>query len=468
MKLNNLVFKKKLSLEKEYKNEYDYIIIGSGVSGITAGIELTLANKSFHIFEKRSTNGGCWNDALDTSELQTDKRFYKLYGVDYPSNTSAFPNKQEMLAYFNTAIKYYKLDKHITNNVKVNIKKNAVHNPINNNNIDRKWELKLDILNSNSDNIIYSNHILFCGGRNNVAHYPNVARYPPTNTRRDREYKNKLISIHASDFNTLSKKYDFRNKKILIIGNGASGCDILKYLYNKLELYNTINPNPKTEITMLYKSHKFYIKKKLYGLSCVRLLSNRFLKLVENCSLQLNYILLILVNIVLFKMHLDIPYNKINSSNIVGSTIINDILLNNRNIFSYQNESIQVINNRLKIVIADNTIYNDIDLVVFATGYSTHTPIQFSYLYKYIIPINKHFDIIEQNIAFIGYHLSYNFIEYCRRSVKWYLNINSNNNNYNPSDIELWVNTIKERKNKTNRDFYDLTYELFETNNNSD
>ena len=447
MKFAN-VYSNTISLKKEY----EYVIIGSGVSGITAGIEMILANKSFHIFEKRATNGGCWNDALDTSELQTDKRFYTLYGVDYPINTSTFPTKQDMLTYFNTAIKYYKLDEHISYNVTVDINKNQFRNTI-----DRNWKLNLET--KTRTDTIYSKHILFCGGRNNVSHYPNVSHIS--------KVKNNTTSIHAVDFDKFSKTYDFRNKKIMIIGNGATGCDILKYLNNKLELDTNTNTN--TEITMLYKSPKFYIKKQLLGLSGAKLLSNKFLKLVENCSLRVNHILILLVNIILFNMYLDIPYSKINSSNIVGSTIINDILKNNKNVFSYQNERLETINNRLKIVTTDNTIYNDIDVVVFATGYSTDTPIQFKYLYKYIIPINENYEIIERNIGFIGYHLSYNFIEYCRASVIWYLSINSKNKHthththtHNPFDIENWVNTIKKRKNKTNRDFYDLTYELFE------
>ena len=89
----------------------DFVIIGFGASGIACAIELTKKRIPFIVFEKRATFGGCWNDALESSSLQTHKNCYKYHNFDYYVNVGDFPTKTDILEYFDMVIEKYKLNR---------------------------------------------------------------------------------------------------------------------------------------------------------------------------------------------------------------------------------------------------------------------------------------------------------------------------------------------------------------------
>ena len=527
-------------------NNYDCIIIGFGVSGITTAIELSKQNKSFVIFESRDTYGGCWNDALETSELQTDRIYYKFDTIDYDSNVSRFPKKHEMLDYLRKAIDYFNLLKHVIFNSYAKI-----------NQSNNRW--LVTARNSITTIVKHYNcdHLLFCGGKNTQPRIPmnidilyrnNNINNTNNTTNTTLAKKEHTLIFHSKHLNTfLTRGLSLINKRIIIVGNGASGCDIVNYIYKK----GVINSETKTELSILYKSNKYFVRKYIGGIPGSFILSRPFMSFFEKCNIKINNFLILLANIFIFKNYLDLPTTKINSSNIVGTTIINDLLLNNSKLIN-KNDSKDKSKDKSNIlndnsidktnnlndnsidktnnlndnsidktnILNDNSINNkhsinnlndilylkeelieinsvsrscktnkesiltDIDLIVFATGYTTIFPLDFDYLYNYIIPVDLDFIVKYNNIAFIGYNPSYNFIANARRKALWYLdyitnnkntqnnknnqntnnknNQNTDNNSLNSQMIKEWITKTKKRKEKNNLDFMDCTYELFE------
>ena len=433
-------------------SSFDFLIIGFGISGITCSINIlkTLPNAKIAIIESRKKFGGVWNDALPSSCLQTDRKYYKLGSLEYPENANRFPNKSEMLSYFTLAIDTYDLKNRITffyNTLALDYNKILLNSKI-------IWQV------NTKHNYLNTKNILFCYGLNSNKLLPK---------NMNQNMLNDKTIIHSKNVSRSLKLLN-RAKKILIVGNGASGCDILNYLYeqNKNHQFGTSK-----EITMIYRSNKYYVDRYIGGVSGSFILSKSFLDFFEHCPKFINTFLVTLANIFVFKNYLDLPGEKINSKNIVGSMIINKLLKENRGsktnqTFTYLNESLlevnSLINNKV-IVKTDNSLISDLDLVIFATGYQHSYPITFMKLYKYTIPINSDWSAI-QNIGFFGMNPRYNFIQGVERQIKLYLDIYKDKQKIqakiSKSQVKEWIETTQLRKQKNNLDFMDCTYQLFE------
>ena len=270
------------------KEHYDFIIIGAGVSGIAAAIELKHQKFSFKIIEKDTTIGGCWNYTSDLSELQTDRSYYTFPGVDYPDNSPTFPKKQTMLNYFEKTVEKYDIKQHVMFN--------TIALPYKFNDSSNLWQVKI-ITNNNYKNVnpfnrlIYAKHILYCGGKNTIPSYPNIIQNIPKinySIRTPLEYNSNYTNIiHSKYFNIFNSinHIDYNKKKIVIIGNGASSCDILNIIINntnKLNKSNNLNKHSISdsdyEITIIYRSDKFFVPKYICGVPGSVLLSRTLLK----------------------------------------------------------------------------------------------------------------------------------------------------------------------------------------------
>ena len=458
----NHIYKNKNKLKnfnKTIPHDIDYLIIGGGIAGIACGLILLEKGKSFIIFEKSNYVGGVWNNALSTSELQTDRLYYKFKDYEYDKTIPRFPNKKHILEYLECVINKSNLNRHIYFGIKtVNYKKYIDINNCHNHN---KWEVTFKI-NDNQTQKINCNHLVFCTGKNSIPNIPSSLK-PYTEKKND-----KIDIIHSSEFHKYYNERKLKQvKKMVIVGNGASACDILKFI-------NNYNSDRKLEITMLYNNTKYFVKKKILGIPGSNMLSKRFLYFFENCKNSTNQFLINLANIFVFRNYLDSPKEKIQSTNIIGSLIINE-MLNKRNntTFTYLKDKIKDINIPTKSIIlgSGEGIITDIDLLIFATGYSYKT-IEYDFLYKYCIPVDN--DKIIENCAYIGFNPKYNFIEECEKLMLFYLEFYENLNNLNKPNITLfsdinisnnvkkWYVSNKKRKDKNNLDFLDCTYELFE------
>ncbi len=159
-----------------------------------------------------------------------------------------------------------------------------------------------------------------------------------------------------------------------------------------------------------------------------------------------------------FKSYLPVPNNKINSYNIVGSKIIQQLIKGGK--ISYHKEEIKNLDLKNKIVTTNDAIYSGIDLIILATGYKETID---KPLFEYVIPVDTENSIKTNNIGFIGFNRTYNFIENSESRSKWYIENNHRLDEYKKNGIiGKWIDKIKKRKSKNNLNFLDATYELFE------
>jgi hypothetical protein len=439
---------------KDLPSFIEFVVIGFGASGIAASIELSKYKIPFIVLEKDATYGGCWNNAIDTSCLQTHRSCYKFYDVEYDKGVGNFPNKKEILSYFKKSIGVFDIQKRVFYNVNASIKKG---NEIGN------W-----IINIADYKVIYCNHILICSG---VNFKPNIPKYEQLNFNILKKNKNQLRVIHSKDFSKfikINENYLSKKRKIIIVGNGASCCDILKNISSLINYKNS-------ELIVFYRSDKYYIPKYIFGIPCHYFLTKPLLYFFEKLPLKLTLVLLTLANMLFINNYLDTPLKKIDSYNIIASLIIQKLI--KESILSYHKENIEKIDYINKIVKTDAAMYKDVDLVVFATGYRESDfkddlgiDIQSSNVfYNYIIPVikennsNKSLKIIP-NIGLIGFNRTYNFLLNSQVRTKWYIENVALKNNLVNDDIISWINKTEKRKTQNNLKFLDSTYELFEIN----
>ena len=262
------------------------------------------------------------------------------------------------------------------------------------------------------------------------------------------------------------QKQDEQRLKIALIGNGASCCDIL----NNLE--KTYNNN--FEAFVFYRTPKFYLEKYVLGAPCHLFLTKPLLNVFEEIPLWLNNFLLALANVFFIKNYLELPNSKINSKNIIASKII-QTLISNSQLTLHKEIPIEITQNSIdKLIIKTNeAIYNDIDVCVFCTGYSSNEVFfKYDFLYEYLIPVLEikidasttqstptlKYTIID-DIVILGQNRTYNFLANCQSRISLFLN---NKIDLSNEAIEKWIFKTKHRKEKNNLDFLDSTYELYE------
>lgn len=443
---------------KDLPTSIDFVVIGFGASGIAASIELTKYKIPFIVLEKLSTFGGCWNNAIETSCLQTHRDCYKFHDVNYDKEIGNFPNKNEILSYFKKSIQQFSIRDRVFYNVNASIKKCKE-----NENGNRNWCIDI-----NNTKKLYCKHILLCVG---VNYKPNIPKYEQLlKIENNKKNDNLMRLIHSKDFSKfikINENYLNEKRKIIIVGNGASCCDILNNI-TTLKNYNN------SEILVFYRSRKYFLPKHIFGIPCHYFLTLPLLYFFEKISIKFSLVLLTLANMIFINNYLDIPEKKINSYNIVASLIIQNLI--KEQILSYHNESIEKIDFNKQIVKTNAAIYTKVDLIVFATGYrEPNLKEDFGLdigsakvFYNYIIPVKKDkrntsLKIIP-NIGLLGINRTYNFLLNSQVRTKWYIENVFLKNNLVEKDIISWINETEKRKTKNNLEFLDSTYELFEIN----
>lgn len=452
-----------------YLKKVEFIIVGFGISGIAAAIELKLQKRSFLVFEKNSLAGGCWLNANKHSSLQTAKHYYKFNQINYDKNVGDFPKRNEVLEYLNKSIKRFNLLDNVIYDANLVIES------------QQKSEYNWTITDKTTKLKYESTYLIFCGGVNQHPKNPTNINYIWNNQNHSNLHEmensnpnkyilsnkinnNKTVVIHSNAFNDLENDYFKKKRNIVIVGNGASCCDILNFI-------NTYPSNKCHEIKVFYRNDKFFLPKYIYGIPCYFFLTKFLLNLFEYIPVSINNLLLGLANALFIWNLFELPNSKINSTNIIASLIIQKLI--SKKCLSYHKETIETINIDKKIVKTDNAIWLNIDLVIFATGYHSANLkiddklLDLDSLWEYVIPLVKN-NIFSKNLAVIGFGKSYNFPATCQNRIRWYLSFLNNkeiidkNNTKLINTIDIWLSKNKKRKTKNNLDNLDLTYEFYE------
>ena len=194
----------------------DIIIIGAGVSGIGAACHLSRKhpNKSYAILESRKEIGGTWS-LFKYPGIRSDSDMYTFgYSFKIWDNPKSFADAPSILKYLNEASDEFK----IKNRIK--FQKTAIS--YNFNSKKKIWSIvTLDTI-TNKEEVYTCNFIFSCSG------YYNYDKGYTPKFKSQSDYKGDII--HPQKW---PKNFDCKNKKIVVIGSGATAVTIVPKLASK-------------------------------------------------------------------------------------------------------------------------------------------------------------------------------------------------------------------------------------------
>ncbi|MEL6865028.1 MAG: NAD(P)-binding domain-containing protein [Bacteroidota bacterium] len=178
-------------------------IIGAGCSGLASIKNLLQAGlNNIVCYEKNDQIGGNWiytakdSSVCETTHIISSKNLSEFLDFPMPAHYPDYPSHRQVLAYFQAYTQHFGLEQYIRFNTAV--RKVAKTNK-------GQWQLTL----ANGRDELFD-ALLVANGHHAIPRHPKL---PGSFTG---------TYLHAHDYKT---NQDFRDKKVLVIGAGNSGCD---------------------------------------------------------------------------------------------------------------------------------------------------------------------------------------------------------------------------------------------------
>ena len=192
----------------------DVIVVGAGISGIAAGYNLkkSCPNKSFSILEGRNNIGGTW-DLFRYPGIRSDSDMHTLgYRFKPWIHDKSIADGPSILEYLNETID----ENDLRNNILLNHNVNSA-----NWNSDKSiWEL--EIIEKDLPKNMTCNFLFLCGG------YFSYSKPHMPSFKNQEKFEGQLI--HPQFWNN---KIDYSNKKIIVIGSGATAITLVPAIAEK-------------------------------------------------------------------------------------------------------------------------------------------------------------------------------------------------------------------------------------------
>ena len=212
------------------ENYYDVIVVGAGISGIGAGyyLQKNCPSKSFCILENRKDIGGTW-DLFRYPGIRSDSDMFTLGFAFKPwKEQKSIADGPSILNYLNETVEENDLLK------KIKFQRKVINASWDSN--DSKWSLEvLDSIDNST--VILTCNFLFTG----TGYYDYEHGYTPEFDSVDK-FSGTLV--HPQKW---PKDLNYEDKKIIVIGSGATAATIVPVLSKKAK-----------HVTMLQRSPTYY------------------------------------------------------------------------------------------------------------------------------------------------------------------------------------------------------------------
>ncbi|EPS32266.1 hypothetical protein PDE_07226 [Penicillium oxalicum 114-2] len=190
------------------------VIIGAGISGMNMAIDLIKRNncRNFVILEKSSSIGGTWSDQkYPGCCCDVWSSLYSYSFEQNPSWTREYPGQEEIYAYLVGVAQKWGLYKHIRFNSAVEEARWDDQTS--------KWKVAVKISGQKDSEftngyVISSDFLISAVGQLNIPRYPDIPGLE--------DFEGRVMHSARWDWS-----YDFKDKKIAVIGNGATAAQII-------------------------------------------------------------------------------------------------------------------------------------------------------------------------------------------------------------------------------------------------
>lgn len=214
----------------DYQQHNIAIVIGAGASGLAAAYALKKRGIPVRIIEKSSHAGDAWYHRHPQLHLNTHRHLSKLPGMAIPKSAGPFPSRDSIIQYLDDYAR--QLDAPIDYGVTVERINQS----------DLGWVIETD------KGVYTTHHVVVATGHDRVPHIPYWEGH--------KQFEKEII--HAADLGDISR---YQGKKILVVGAGNSGADVLNHL-------STINTD---KLWVSVRHGPTVFPKRLYGVPVQRL-----------------------------------------------------------------------------------------------------------------------------------------------------------------------------------------------------
>ncbi len=343
-----------------------YLVIGAGPAGLLAARSLKHAGIPYDHIEKNDDVGGIWeiknewSPMYESAHFISSKTVSNLPGYDMPAEYPDYPNHEQILAYLKGFARAYDLYPQLTFSTEVEWAEPE----------GSGWRVRL-----NTGEVRLYRGLFICSGN---TWDPNLPDYPG-------EFRGE--SFHSVRYKSAEA---FKNKRVLVVGGGNSGCDIA---------CDAALHADRAFISLRRGYH--FIPKHVFGVPADKFAGNVDLpRWVERPAFEL--LLRVIVGD-LTRFGLPKPDHAVMESHPIMNTQLLHYLSHGD--IAYRPD-IQRLDGKT-VLFADGTS-EEIDLIVFATGYLVTFPFieksHFDWISKYpdlyLSSLHRKFD----NVCVLGLH----------------------------------------------------------------
>ncbi|MCY4043594.1 MAG: NAD(P)/FAD-dependent oxidoreductase [Cellvibrionales bacterium] len=248
------------SNQKEKNIDYEFIIIGAGISGIGAGIELRKNNmNSFLILERGEDLGGTWRDNIYPGIACDIPSIAYSFSFELNPNWSSMnPPGSEILEYIRHCATKYNISQHIKYSKNVD----SIQ-------FDAKDNTWITTLKDGTEYI--SRFVISATGVFGDPKYPNIEGLDSFNGK----------IMHTARWD---KNYDIKNKRVAIIGTGASSVQVVPSICHDVSHLTVFQRTPSWVIPRSHIEFTPKIRRAFNKFPFLQKISRSFLELLMELS----------------------------------------------------------------------------------------------------------------------------------------------------------------------------------------
>jgi 4-hydroxyacetophenone monooxygenase len=193
--------------------DFEVVIVGAGMSGIAAGFRLKQAGVSFRIFEKSDAVGGTWHDnTYPGCRVDIQNHMYSYSFAQRPDWPNYFSPRKVLAEYFQQCAEDFGVKPHISFGHEVGAMQWDETRQL--------WEI--DVTGPSGPQTITANAVVSAVGQLNRPRMPDIEG---------------VGSFDGPAFHTAlwDDSVDLRGKRVIIIGTGASACQVIPAIAGEVE-----------------------------------------------------------------------------------------------------------------------------------------------------------------------------------------------------------------------------------------